>query len=140
MGKRTNKMAYIKGISVRNVFGEERLPEITFDGKLRPYRLGTGFKNTHSIINEVLIVKKQIVVHTFTMGDVEDPDLYAAEPMWQWQQSEAGKWVMENCCDEAPIWHRQVDPSSFGHRYIVLATFEEKKLTEFYLRFGKPTK
>ena len=129
-------MAISKRIPVRDVFGEERLPEITFDGKLRPYRPGTGLKNTHSIVNEVLIVKKQIIVHTFTVGDVDDPDLYAAEPMWQWQNTEAGKWVMENCCDEVPIWNRYLDPTSYGHKYMISAIFEEKKLTEFYLRFG----
>ena len=131
-------MANIKRIPVRDVFREEGLPEITFDGNIRPYRPGTGLKNTHSIVNEILIVKKQIIVHTFTMGDVDDPDLYAAEPMYQWQQTDAGKWVMENCIDGTPIWNRYADPMYYGHKYMISAIFEGKKVTEFYLRFGKP--
>ena len=29
------------------------------------------------------------------MGDVEDPEIYCAEPIYQWQQTPAGKWCME---------------------------------------------
>ena len=31
------------------------------------------------------------VVHTIRMGDVEDPDLMIAQPIWEWQQTDAGK-------------------------------------------------
>jgi hypothetical protein len=82
------------------------------------------------------LVKKQIIVYTFTLGDVDDPDLYAADPLYQWQQTPHGKWVMENCCDDAPVWNRYLDPNSFGHKYMISAVFEEKKLTEYYLKFG----
>lgn len=88
--------------------------------------------------DDKVVETKKIVVHTFQMGDVEDPDLYAAEPLYQWQNSEAGKWVMENSLD-TPEWHRHADPVNWGHKYAVTAVFESKKLTEYYLRFGKPT-
>jgi len=39
---------------------------------------------------------RTIVVHEFLMGDVEDPDLYAADPLIKWEQSEIGQWVMKN--------------------------------------------
>ena len=58
---------------------------------------------------------KTIVAHRFTVGDVEDPDIYAAEPLWEWQNSEAGKWAMENC-SETPSWHRDMDPQYYGIR------------------------
>jgi hypothetical protein len=83
-----------------------------------------------------VIERQKIIVHSFAMGDVDDPDLYAAEPLYQWQQTDAGRWVMENAVD-TPEWHRQADMASFGHRYIITALFETKKLTEYYLRFGK---
>ena len=79
---------------------------------------------------------KKIVVHTFTMGDVDDPDLYAAEPLWKWQNSDQGQWCMQNSI-ETPEWHRYADPTSFGHKYAVSAVFDTKRLTEYYLRFGK---
>jgi hypothetical protein len=77
----------------------------------------------------------KVVVHKFDMGDVEDPDLYAAEPLWNWQQSEAGQFVMKHSIDK-PEWHRHMDPMFMGYRYIVVAELEKKKLAEFYLRWG----
>jgi len=85
------------------------------------------------------VTTKEIVVHTFQMGDVDDPDLYAAEPLYQWQQSDQGKWVMERAI-EVPVWHRMADPANFGHKYLITATFQEKHITEFYLRFGNAYK
>ena len=78
----------------------------------------------------------KVVVHRFRMGDVEDPDLYAAQPLYEWQESEAGKFVMQNAVGQ-PEWHRNVDNASFGYQYAVVAELEKKKLSEFYLKFGK---
>ena len=78
----------------------------------------------------------EVVVHRFRMGDVEDPDLYAAQPLWEWQESEQGKFVMEHAV-ETPIWHRQADLQNYGHQYIIVAELEKKKLSEFYLKFDK---
>jgi hypothetical protein len=77
----------------------------------------------------------KVVVYKFDLSDVEDPDLYAAEPIWKWQQSEVGKFVMENAEDK-PEWHRHMDPMFMGYRYIIIAELESKKLSEFYLRWG----
>ena len=77
----------------------------------------------------------KVVVHKFDLSDVEDPDLYAAEPLWKWEQSEAGQFVMNNAVDQ-PEWRRQMDPMFMGYRYIVTAELEKKKLAEFYLRWG----
>ena len=87
----------------------------------------------------MVIETKEIVVHTFNMGDVDDPDLYAADPLYQWQTSEEGQWVMERALD-TPVWNRLADPMYYGHKYIVTATFDPKTLTEYYLRFGKKQK
>jgi hypothetical protein len=78
----------------------------------------------------------KVVVHRFRMGDVEDPDLYAAQPLWDWQQSEQGKFVMEHAI-ETPSWHRQHDQFNYGYEYAIMAELEKKKLSEFYLRWGK---
>ena len=77
----------------------------------------------------------KVVVHTFTMGDVEDPDLYAAEPLWKWQESEQGKFVMKHAVDK-PEWHRHTDYVTYGYKYAVTAELEAKKLSEFLLRWG----
>ena len=89
-------------------------------------------QNGSEIVEEI----HKIVVHKFSIGDVEDPDLYAAEPLWKWQESEQGKFVMEHAV-EVPVWHRKVDAQNYGHQYVVVAELEAKKLSEFYLRWGK---
>jgi hypothetical protein len=89
-------------------------------------------KDGQEIVQEI----HKVVVHHFSMGDVEDPDLYAAEPMWKWQESEQGKFVMEHAVDR-PEWHRHIDHTSYGYRYAITAELESKKLSEFYLRWGK---
>lgn len=76
------------------------------------------------------------VVHSFTMGDVEDPILYAAEPLVKWQNSEAGKWVMEHAVEE-PMWHRQEDTLNWGHRFCVTAKLKSKDYSFFLLKWGK---
>jgi len=78
----------------------------------------------------------KVIVHTFRMGDVEDPDIYAAQPLWEWQESGPGKFVMEHALD-IPEWQRSVDHLTWGHTYAIIAELEKKKLAEFYLRFGK---
>ena len=79
---------------------------------------------------------KEVIVHTFTMGDVEDPDLYAAQPLWEWQESELGKWVMEHAV-ETPCWHRHADQFNHGYQYKITAKLQGARLTEWLLRKGK---
>ena len=76
---------------------------------------------------------RELVVHTFTMGDVEDPDLFAAHPLYEWEQSDFGQWVMKNACD-IPSWHRMADPITFGYKYQIRAKFMGPALTEILLR------
>jgi hypothetical protein len=77
---------------------------------------------------------KTIVAHRFSVGDVEDPDIYAAEPLWEWQNSEAGKWAMENCA-ETPSWHRDIDAARFGYSYQVRITLTPKQLVYWKLKY-----
>jgi hypothetical protein len=77
---------------------------------------------------------RNIVVHEFTMGDVDDPDIYAAQPLWDFQQSEKGRWVIEHAV-EAPIYQRMVDQMYFGWRYQIAAKFTEPDITYFLLKF-----
>lgn len=75
-----------------------------------------------------------ITVHTITMGDVDDPDLYVAEPLINWESTEVGKWVMENS-NPAPTWQRQIDPHCLGWRYSIVGYFSEQDLTYYNLKF-----
>ena len=88
----------------------------------------------YKIIVDRVVRFSDICVHEFTMGDVEDPDLYAAQPIWEWQESEAGKFVMEHAV-EAPYWIRQIDHSSYGYQYRIMARLSEPNQTFFRLKF-----
>jgi len=76
-----------------------------------------------------------VIVHTIRMGDVEDPDLYVAQPLYEWQESEQGKWVMENSAP-TPSWHREVDSHSMGYRYTIRAYLKPKDYTFWKLKYG----
>lgn len=89
----------------------------------------------YMIINDRVEEVREIVVHEFTMGDVDDPDLYAAEPLWKWQQSEEGRWIMENAI-ETPAWYRIPDVMQYGYKYQVRAKLMGPVLTEWLLRYG----
>jgi len=88
----------------------------------------------HSGIDGKDIVTTEIVVHSFSLGDVDDPDIYAGEPIWNWQQSESGKWVMENAF-EKPSWHRHIDPMTYGYKYQIRARLTPEQITFFELKF-----
>ena len=87
------------------------------------------------IIDGVPVAFSDVVVHHFPMGDVEDPDLYAADPLYKWQQSEAGTWVMTHAV-EPPFWVRQPDVSSYGYRYYIVARLKEQDQTYFKLKWS----
>ena len=88
----------------------------------------------YQVIDNHVVCISDIVVHEFSMGDVEDPDLYAAEPLMDWQKSPAGEFVMEHAV-ETPYWIRQVDLNSYGHRYVIVARMKEPDQTFFKLKF-----
>ena len=92
-------------------------------------------RHKYNVIGDRVEEAKTVVVHKFTMGDVEDPDLYAAQPLHEWENSDIGQWVMKNACD-TPTWYRIADPVSYGYKYEIHAKFMGPALTEWLLRNG----
>lgn len=90
----------------------------------------------YTVDNNIVTEIHKIVVHRFDISDFDDPDIHAAQPIWEWQESEAGQFVMKNAINK-PEWQKHMDPMFMGYRYIIVAELETKKLSEFYLRFGK---
>ncbi len=76
---------------------------------------------------------RTVVVYEFSMGDVEDPDLYAAQPLYEWEKSEAGQWIMEHAV-ETPSWYRIPDMMQYGYKYQIRAKLAGARLTEYLLR------
>ena len=77
-------------------------------------------------------VKGKYVLHEFTMGDVEDIEIYAAEPIYQWQQTPEGKWAMEKA--EDIYWTTAIDPYSIGYRIKIIGTLKDKYATFWALK------
>jgi hypothetical protein len=92
-------------------------------------------RHKYNLIGDRVEECKEVVVHSFSMGDVEDPDLYAAQPLYEWEKSEAGQWVMKNAAD-TPTWYRMADSMSYGYRYQIRAKLMGSALTEWLLRHG----
>jgi hypothetical protein len=74
--------------------------------------------------------------HSFNMGDVDDVDIYVAEPIYQWQQTEQGRWVMENARNLT--YHTAPDPHAFGYRITISGEIDTgPRLTEYLLKWPK---
>jgi hypothetical protein len=75
-----------------------------------------------------------MILHEFRMGDVEDPYLYAAFPIGEWQQTEHGKWVMENVIEQ-PVFHITPDPDTLGYRVVITGKLSPEAATYFRLKY-----
>lgn len=76
----------------------------------------------------------EVIVKQIRMGDVEDPDLMVAQPIWEWQQTEAGKYIMKHSVPE-PMWLRSFDTTSYGYTYSIKAYLAPEEVTFFELKF-----
>ena len=73
-------------------------------------------------------------VKKLNVGDVEDPDIIVGQYIWEWQESEAGKWVMENS-RPLPSWHRNIDHVTYGYQYDIRAYLTPEQITYFELKY-----
>lgn len=77
-----------------------------------------------------------VLVHKFSMSDVEDPELYAAQPIYEWQQTDKGKWVMEHAI-EPPVWHRYLEHTTYLYQYGITAKLKGADYTFYTLKWGQ---
>ena len=73
-------------------------------------------------------------VKKLTVGDVDDPDIYVGQYIWEWQESDAGKWIMANS-RPLPSWHRSIDHMTYGYQYDIKAYLTPKQITYFELKY-----
>ena len=88
------------------------------------------------IINGSPVTFMNVVVKTIRIGDVDDPDLMVAEPIWQWQQSDEGQFVMTNAVDK-PYWVRDWNEMRYGYRYKIVARMKESDIVYWKLRWDQ---
>jgi hypothetical protein len=75
-----------------------------------------------------------MILHEFALGDVEDPYLYAAFPISDWQQTEMGKWVMDHVVGEA-TFHVTADYNTYGYRVVITGNLAPEAETYFRLKY-----
>lgn len=92
------------------------------------------YNNQYQEIDSKIEEIHTVIVHKFSIGDVDDPDLYAAEPLLAWEKSPAGQWIMERAI-ESPIWHRQLNPVLYSHSYSITAKLRGKDYTYWCLKW-----
>lgn len=92
-------------------------------------------RHKYNVVGDRVEECKTVTVHAFEMSDVDDPDLHAAKPLYDWEQSDLGQWVMKNAAD-TPTWHRVADSLTYGYKYVITAKFMGPSLTEWLLRYG----
>lgn len=89
---------------------------------------------TVKIIDDIAVKCHKVIVHRFNLGDVDDPEIYAAQPIWEWQQTESGKYIMEHAT-ESPVYHQQFDHLHMGYQYAITAILKETDYTFWSLKF-----
>lgn len=87
------------------------------------------------IIDDRAVRFRDVIVHEFYLSDVEDVEIYVAAPIWEWQQSEAGTWVMEHA-ETKPYWIHHMDPATYGSRVKIMARLSEQNEVFWRLKWG----
>jgi len=76
---------------------------------------------------------RTVLFHEFRLGDVEDPEIYAAGPILDWEKTDAGQWVMEHAHD--PTFRISVDQNTFGYKVAITGGLEERDEVYYRLKY-----
>lgn len=87
------------------------------------------------IIDDKPVRFRDVCVHEFLVGDVEDPEIYAAGPIIDWQGTESGQWVLEHAV-EKPYYVQAVDHNTWGYKYRIMARLSEQNQTFWALKWA----
>lgn len=107
-------------------------------------KLGTTTKSSYDwsktkpqfeVVDNRVVEYRTLTVHEFTVYD-EDPVVGAAEPLWLWERSEAGQWVMNHAVEQ-PTWQTVANPHTLSLTKItIVAKFSDKDATFWQLKWG----
>lgn len=87
------------------------------------------------IVDGQAVSYRDVCVHEIRIADVEDPEIYLAEPLMQWQDSEQGQWLMQHA-EEKPYWLQNCDYASYHVEFRVFARLSEQNETFWRLKWG----
>jgi len=80
---------------------------------------------------------RKVLFHQFNLGDVEDPELYAAMPILEWEKTEQGQWVMSHAHD--PTYSLRVSTDTYGYQVMIYGGLEEKDEVYYRLKYDLPS-
>ena len=84
----------------------------------------------YKIINDQIV--SRYVLHTFTISDCDDLDMHIAQPIYEWQQTPAGKFCMEKATELE--YHTQMDYQIMGYRVAIIGYLSGKNATMWALK------
>jgi hypothetical protein len=76
----------------------------------------------------------KILVKTFNLGDVEDPEIYLGGAWWDFEQTEQGQWVKKHALDL--VYNQSMDYATYGYKYVVTGLFNDEDALFYKLKWG----
>ena len=74
-----------------------------------------------------------MIFHRFKLSDCEDPDIYAAAPIFEWQKTEAGQWVMAHCRD--PAYKVTTNFDTIEYEVVIYGDLSDEDATYYTLKY-----
>lgn len=85
-----------------------------------------------------MVMTRGVLVKEILMGDVEDPYLYAAEPIIAWEKTEEAQYVKQHSSEEL-VFYCDHSPSNWGIVIRIYAELSGEALTYYRLKYsGRP--
>lgn len=75
-----------------------------------------------------------MIFHKFNLSDCEDPEVYAAEPLYQWQKTDAGKWVLDHCL--SPKYKIIHNFDTYGYQVVIYGDLSDEDATYYTLKYS----
>lgn len=70
----------------------------------------------------------------FLSQGLDDPDIFVAEPILEWQKSDRGKYIMEHS-NPAPILHKATNYLTMEYEYRIVTSLTLAQWTYYKLRY-----
>lgn len=78
----------------------------------------------------------KVLVASLPMQDNDDPEIFAAEPILDWQRTEAGQWVINHSIGK-PTYNIQADTDTWmGYTVNITADLSEEDLSYWLLKWS----
>lgn len=90
----------------------------------------------YKMLDDTVVEYKRLVVHHFEIDDSQHRrHTESIERLAEWANSDRGQWILKNAAED-PYYDSYRRPETWTIEFKVVATFELKKLSEYYLRFS----